>query len=172
MAERSAAAFWPDGPLVGPDGLVLRPLGEADVPAMVAATNHSSVTSAISFLDDPFTAEDAHRLLARHISGRDIWFGVFHSGALAGVVGCHDNGCEVEIGYWFSPENRGRGLARASATLVRDWAGIVRPDCSIIAECRPDNIASWRLLTAIGFVPSGGAGRRDGRMRLVFCVTS
>jgi RimJ/RimL family protein N-acetyltransferase len=168
VAERSAALFWPSGPLAGPGGLVLRPLGEGDVAAMVAATDHPSVTSAISFLRHPFTAEDARGLLARQASGRDVWFGAFRDGVLAGVVGCHEAGGEVEIGYWFSPEQRGRGLARASAALVRDWAREVRPGLPLIAECRPDNAASWRLLAAIGFVPTGEAGARDGRMRLVF----
>jgi RimJ/RimL family protein N-acetyltransferase len=168
VAERSAAPFWPDGPLVGPQGLVLRPLGEEDVAAMVAATNHPSVTSAVSFLQDPFTADDARRLLARHVAGRDVWFGAFDSGVLLGVVGCHEAGGEVEIGYWFSPASRGRGLARTSAALVRDWARQVRPGLPLIAECRPDNAASWRLLAAIGFVPTGEAGTRSGRMRLVF----
>jgi RimJ/RimL family protein N-acetyltransferase len=167
VAEQSAAPFWPDGPLAGPHGLALRPLADEDEAAMVAATNHRSVTSAISFLPDPFTADAARILLARHASGRDVWFGAFRGAALAGVVGCHEAGGEVEIGYWFSPESRGMGLARASASLVRDWARKVRPELPLIAECRPDNAASWRLLTAIGFVPTGETGRRDGRIRFV-----
>ncbi|MFO1148587.1 MAG: GNAT family N-acetyltransferase [Alsobacter sp.] len=168
MPARPAAPFWPDGPLAGPGGLILRPLGEGDVEAMVAATNHSSVTSAISFLSDPFGPEDARALLARHASGHDVWFGAFPDGRLAGVVGCHESDGEVEIGYWFSPGNRGRGLARASAALVVDWARQVRPGRPLIAECRPDNAASWKLLTTIGFAPTGEPGRRDGRLRLVF----
>jgi RimJ/RimL family protein N-acetyltransferase len=37
----------------------------------------------------------------------------------------------------------------------------------IFAECRPQNVASWRLLTKVGFRADGLAGARSGRKRLV-----
>jgi RimJ/RimL family protein N-acetyltransferase len=165
------AAFWPDGPLAGPAGLLLRPLGEADIPALVAVTDHPSTLASVSFLEVPFTAAQARALLDRHAGGRDVWFGAFDEGRLAGVVGCHQSGeagDEIEIGYWLAPEARGRGLARLAAACVRDWVRRVRPGHAITAECRPENQASWRVLTGIGFVPTGEAGRREGRERLVF----
>lgn len=172
--DAGSPPFWPAAPLIGAAGLCLRPLSQADIPSLVDVTHHPSVVEAISFLRAPFTAADARQLLASHATGRDVWFGIFEDGQLAGVVGCHasdarrGDAAQVEIGYWLAPAARGRGLARAAAGLVRDWARQVRPASTLMAECRPDNLASWRVLCELGFVPTGEKGSREGRDRLVW----
>jgi RimJ/RimL family protein N-acetyltransferase len=46
------------------------------------------------------------------------------------------------------------------------------PERRIFAECRPENVASWRLLEKVGFRASGADGVRSGRKRLVFAQES
>ena len=137
-------------------------LDAADAPALAAITD-ASVTEQVHFLSTPFTETDAHALIARS-GGDDVFHAVREGAALIGVIGVHRRGRDHEVGYWFAAAARGRGLAReAVAAVVRDLAA-ARPGGTIVAECRPGNARSEALLRRIGFVPTGQAGRRPGRM--------
>lgn len=138
-------------------------LAPADAPALAAITDES-VTSQVHFLTAPFTEAAARRLIAE--SGADDHFHAVRDGdGLAGVVGVHRRpGNEYEVGYWFAARSRGRGLAaEAVGAMVREIAAS-QPGCTIVAECRPGNSRSEVLLRRVGFVPTGRAGRRPGRM--------
>jgi RimJ/RimL family protein N-acetyltransferase len=89
--------------------------------------------------------------------------------SLIGAVGTHLHGFdELEIGYWFASAVRGRGMGAEAVRAVVQVVGAAFPDRRIVAECRPQNTASWRLLEKIGFRADGAAGVRTGRKRLVF----
>ncbi len=63
----------------------------------------------------------------------------------------------VGIGYWIVPVARGRGLATHAVGLLSHWAlqaGVARVE----AWVEPENAASQRVLTAVGF-------RREGVLR-------
>lgn len=59
------------------------------------------------------------------------------------------------IGYWVVPRARGRGVATRAVRLLSRWAlrdaGLARVE----AWVEPDNVASQRVLTAVGFAREG-----------------
>ena len=145
----------------------IAPLHADDARALAEITDES-VTAQVHFLPTPFTEADARALIARS-GGGDVFHAVRDpSGAeLNGVIGVHRRaGEEYEIGYWFAARARGRGIATEAVRAVIDTLVASRPGCSIVDECRPENDRSRALLRRIGFVPTGLAGRRPGRMLL------
>lgn len=144
----------------------IAPLHADDACALASITD-ASVTSQVHFLPAPFTEADARALIARS-GGGDVFHAVRDaSGAeLNGVIGVHRRGEQYEIGYWFAARARGRGLATEAVRAVIDALVASRPGCAIVAECHPGNDRSRALLHRVGFVATGRAGRRPGRMLL------
>ncbi|MDQ7990907.1 MAG: GNAT family N-acetyltransferase [Candidatus Dactylopiibacterium sp.] len=149
--------------------LALRPFTGADALALHAMTDDPSITGAVHFLPTPFAPHDALALIEGDGSGRDCFWGVWNreSGLLVGTFGTHLKGAdEIEIGYWFAPGARGRGYAlEAGQTLIAALRAAL-PARGVMAECRPANQASWRLLEKLGLRADGRAGDRAGRLRL------
>jgi RimJ/RimL family protein N-acetyltransferase len=145
-------------------------LAPDDAAALQALTDDPAITGAIHFLASPFTRADAERLVRGDCHGVERFFGVRlrdDPRMLVGVIGGGLRGAdEVEIGYWFGPRFWHNGFAGEAvggflALLAREFAGR-----RIVAECRRDNEASWRLLHRLGFRPSGEAGERPQREKL------
>ncbi len=145
-------------------------LGPGDAAELQALTDDPAITGAIHFLASPFTRADAERLVRGDCYGVERFFGARlrdDTRALVGVIGGGLRGAdEIEIGYWFGARFWGRGFASEAvggflALLKREFAGR-----RIVAECRRDNEASWRLLHRLGFRPSGEAGERPQREKL------
>ena len=116
------------------------------------------------FLPDPFGEADARALIADED---------FHAvrdaadGALLGVVGVHRrDGGACEVGYWFAAAARGRGIATEAVRGVVRALAAARPGGAIVAECHPANTRSHALLRRVGFIETGEAGQRPGRMLL------
>ena len=142
----------------------------ADDARELAAITDESVTSRVDFLPTPFTESDARELIARS-GGGDVFHAVRDDGGaeLNGVIGVHRRaGQDYEIGYWFAARARGRGIATEAVRAVVGALVSSRPGCSVIAECHPDNTPSRALLRRAGFVSTGLAGRRPGRMLLAW----
>jgi RimJ/RimL family protein N-acetyltransferase len=74
----------------------------------------------------------------------------------------------LEIGYWFASSVHGRGIGAEATSAVIASVSAAFPHRQIVAECRPQNKASWRLLEKVGFRADGTDGARLGRKRLVF----
>jgi RimJ/RimL family protein N-acetyltransferase len=92
---------------------------------------------------------------------------------LVGTVGTHLRGAdEIEIGYWFASFAQGRGFAAEAAASVVHILAAAYPERRIVAECRPENFASRRLLRKIGFQSDGSNGQRSGRKRFLFSSKS
>ncbi len=86
-----------------------------------------------------------------------------------GTVGTHLSGTEeIEVGYWFATVVHGQGLASEAVAGITSVLLVAYPDRRIVAECRPQNEASWRLLERVGFRVDGEDGARSGRKRLIF----
>lgn len=142
------------------DGLV-----PADAEAVQALTDDPAITGAVDFLPDPFTLDDARRLVGRVKPIKDRFLGIRgKSGTLVGIVGTHLRGDQaVEIGYWMGGSARGQGLGSEAVAGV---VGLLRqrfPHRIIVAECRPENRASVGLLRKVGFRDTGDEGHRPGR---------
>jgi len=140
----------------------------------LAAITDASVTSRVHFLTEPFTEADAEALIRAGETGHRF-LGVWSraDARLLGVVGVNaKTAYEIEIGYWFAAFARGRGMAEEAAAAVIAEISDRNPACRIVAECRPDNQPSWRLLSRLGFVPTGRPGERPGRALLFWRALS
>ena len=147
--------------------LSLTPLKLEDASDLQKITNAVEITSAISFLNDEFSIEDARDLIAG-VGEKDVFLGVWEKkgNRLIGVLGVHKNDDhEIEIGYWFGLDHHGFGYASETLKHVTLHLRDQFPDMRIFAECVPENHASRRVLVKCGFVPSGPDGKRPGRKR-------
>ncbi|MEO1224176.1 MAG: GNAT family N-acetyltransferase [Pseudomonadota bacterium] len=151
--------------------LVLRPLGVNDADAVVSVTNHATVISAVPFIEAPFGAASARDLIAKNAGQQDRFYGIWlgECRTLVGVIGTHllDENA-LEIGYWLAPDAHGQGIAGEAAHAMAERISTAFPDRSIIAECRPENAASWRVLQKAGFRETGRPGTRSGRKLLTW----
>lgn len=150
--------------------LLLRPLGQADAPAVHAITDDPVVRAAIERFNPVFTLADTEALLARWNGGDDVMIGAWRKAdaALTGVVGLHLRpGDEVEVGYWFGSAFHGQGYAGEAVGAVVRGGRAHLPHRRMFAECLPTNRASWRLLEKTGFRDAGEEAVRPGRKRLV-----
>jgi len=149
--------------------LRLAPLGPGDAEALWRLTNDPGIIDAVSFLRHPFTLADAAMLIALNRNDRDLFRGIWrrHDGLLAGVVGVHArSGGTIELGYWIGTRFQRQGFAEEAARGVVEWLRRTSPAAPIIAECRLENRASWRVLERLGFRPTGAPGTRPGRLEL------
>jgi RimJ/RimL family protein N-acetyltransferase len=149
--------------------LRLVPLLAVDAEALRQLTDNPTIIDAISFLTAPFTLADARALIALNDSGHDLFQGIWRraDNLLLGVVGSHDRGTgTVEIGYWIGTAFQRRGYAFEAAHGVTGRLKTAVPMPRIVAECRPENRASWRILERLGFRPAGAPGMRPGRAEL------
>ena len=149
----------------------LRPLRPGDGSALAAISNHRATVEAIPFLNYPFTRQAAYALIARNEGGQERFYGLFRKAdqGLIGVAGAHLRGDEaVELGYWLDPRYHGQGFATEAASALARALARHLPQRAIIAECRPENAASWRVLIKSGFDSDGRPGSRPGRLLLTW----
>lgn len=150
--------------------LHLRPLRLSDAEAFRAMTDEPTIIDAIYFLKRPFRLADAEKLITAD-DGRDCFWGVWkrEGPTLLGTVGTHLKGIEeIEVGYWFASASQGLGLASEALTGVMLTLLANYPKRRIIAECKPENEASWRLLERVGFRADDAGDARPGRQRFIF----
>jgi RimJ/RimL family protein N-acetyltransferase len=152
--------------------LHMRPLRFDDAEPFRLMTDEPVITDNIHFLTTPFTLADAQNLIKGDGDGLDCFWGVWKRNdvTLIGTVGTHlIRGIdEIEIGYWFAGSTHGHGFGTEAVSATVDAIRRAYADRRIIAECRPENSASWRLLEKIGFRADGRDGQRAGRKRLIY----
>ena len=64
----------------------------------------------------------------------------------------------AEIGYGVAEEHQGRGYAAEAVSALVDWAFEQPEIMCVTAETEASNIASRKVLTRAGFVPTGETG--------------
>jgi RimJ/RimL family protein N-acetyltransferase len=158
-----------DSSIIETTRLRLVPLEAADAEVLRALTDDPAIVAAISFLHSPFTLADAEALIAANGNGHDLYRSIRRcdDNLLIGIIGSHHRGTgAVEIGYWIGTafQRQGYALEAAHGLVGRLKAAVPAP--RIVAECRPDNRASWRVLERLGFRPTGASGARPGRVEL------
>jgi RimJ/RimL family protein N-acetyltransferase len=116
--------------------------------------------------------EDAQRYIEErllpsfHERGQGLWVAESPDGRALGLCGLlrrPEMHAEVEIGFAFLPEARGRGLAGEAARLTLEAAraaGLSR----LIALTLPDNAASVRVLQRLGMSFERRLGTDDGEL--------
>jgi RimJ/RimL family protein N-acetyltransferase len=149
--------------------LRLAALSPADVPALRQITDDPEITRRVDFLTSPFTLGAAAALVARNDGPTERLLGIRarDGDRLIGVIGVHlHDESLIEVGYWLGRDVHGRGYAtEALAGLIAALRRLL-PHRQIVAECDPQNAASWRVLTKSGFQPTGQPGLRPGRQLL------
>jgi RimJ/RimL family protein N-acetyltransferase len=179
---RAARDSLADLPGIETARLSITALRPGDAQALRRLTDDPAITAAVDFLPTPFTLQDAEDLIRSGARGQDRFLGAWTRGVeaieagapsdatgrqLVGVVGTHLRGAGViEIGYWIGGAARGRGFAFEAVSAIIALLGGRFPARTIVAECRPANVASWSLLEKLGFRDTGEAGHRPGRRLL------
>ncbi|MCJ2087089.1 GNAT family N-acetyltransferase [Methylobacterium sp. E-005] len=175
---RASRASLSDLPVIETARLSITALRREDAEALRRLTDDPAITAAVDFLPTPFTLQDAQDLIQSGRRGQDRFLGAWIRGAagetrgcdlagLVGVVGTHLRGAGViEIGYWIGGAARGRGFAFEAVSAIIGLLAGRFPDRTIVAECRPGNVASWGLLEKLGFRDTGEEGHRPGRRLL------
>ena len=64
----------------------------------------------------------------------------------------------VEIGYGIEEEHQRRGYASEAVCAMVDWAFRQSGVCCVTAETEESNIASQKVLSKAGFIPTGKTG--------------
>ncbi|MGU3539627.1 GNAT family N-acetyltransferase [Methylobacterium sp. A54F] len=157
-----------DLPGLDTERLHIAALGPADAEPLRRLTDDPAITGAVDFLPAPFTLRDAEDLIRSARRGQDRFLGAWSREAperpLVGVVGTHLRGAgAIEIGYWIGGAARGRGFAKEAVAAILAQLARRFPARTIVAECRPGNVASWGLLHKLGFHDTGDDGHRPGR---------
>ncbi len=143
--------------------LLLRPLADADAPAIQEMAGDERVARFTARVPHPYPAGAAEEIIAeaRRQVARDEAriFAIAlkeEPSALIGMIGLErrDDG-RVEIGYWLGAPFWGRGLMSEAAKAVAAFGLRWRPGETIVTHTFPENVASQRVLEKAGF-------RRDG----------
>ncbi len=162
-------------PTLSDGEISVRPLREADVPAIVAACQDPAIPR-WTRVPPPDTVDDARRFLANAATEAAAGEGVALAIAgpddrLIGTVAVFGlDGERGEIGYWTAAAARGRGAASRATVLLRDWAHAELGLREITILAHRDNVASQRVAERAGFgdtgeirrAPQMPAGRQEG----------
>ncbi|GEO17752.1 GNAT family N-acetyltransferase [Microvirga aerophila] len=139
-----------------------------DAPELARISDVPAVSQWMAFMEGSFPLEKAQALIASQNHTKEYFFAVrLFDGTLIGAMGVidHPDG-SIEVGYWLGVEYQGKGYALEALRgtldqIAADPALAPRP---IFAETRPDNAASIRLLTKMGFYATGRPGPRPNRI--------
>lgn len=137
--------------------LLVRIMRTSDAPAFAAYRNDPAVAKH-QLWDLPYTLDDALDVLDSQDDQHDLQVGGWtqlaleHDGQVVGDVCAHldETGAVAEIGYTLARYHQGRGFAREAAGALVD-ALFARPAVvRVYAELDPPNVASQRVLEAVG----------------------
>ena len=140
--------------------LVLRPIERADAARFAELCNDETLARNTSRVPFPYTLEDATNFVKRATSdiddGKEYRFAVCRKKVIIACTGVMRTGsAEFELGYWVGQEARGQGVATKAASAVSQYAFEALGGAMINAGYFLDNPASGRVLTKLGFIPTG-----------------
>ena len=158
---------WPP-PLQRPaepltDGVVvLDEMTFADVPRVVLACSDPASQQWLP-LPSPYTEADARAFIGSRVtaadSGNELTFAVrgADDGILAGAIGLSQRGYRhaADIGYWTSPDRRGRGWTARAVRLLARYALLSMPLRRIEIIVAVDNVHSQGVAKRAGAVYEG-----------------
>ena len=137
------------------DAIVLRPLTEADAPALVAAIGDDPDLDRWTRIPFPYTEGHAREFIA---ATEEAAFAILdrESGELLGGIGARAlDAAIVEIGYWVKAEARGRGVATLALELIARFAFAELGAARVQLRTEPDNVASQRVAETAGVTREG-----------------
>ena len=149
--------------------LTLRPGWPEDAPALTQAIAHEAVVANLARAPWPYTLDDAEEFLARPRAGDDARFVILSHEAdyphIVGTIGLWVEDDAWELGYWLTPAAWGRGYATEAGCAVLQMARHALGVTHIRAGHFVDNPASGRVLSKLGFRPTGDIVPRHSRGR-------
>jgi RimJ/RimL family protein N-acetyltransferase len=139
--------------------LTLRPGWPEDAPAVARAIGQEAVVRMLAKAPWPYRLRDAADFLSRERGAGEASFLILaHEGGhprIVGGIGLAPDEDGHELGYWLTPDAWGRGYAteagRAVVAIARHGLGLKR----LHAGHFIDNPASGRVLSKLGFRPTG-----------------
>jgi RimJ/RimL family protein N-acetyltransferase len=143
--------------------LVLRPVTEDDIPAILAGLNDFEVTQYLTRVPHPFSVADAREWLAMLAAptpdAAHLAITLADEGdGMVGVVAL-----ENELGYWLDRRYHGRGLMTEASITLLDWHFAARPDSLVPSGVHVGNTASLNVQRKLGFVEWPGTELRFAR---------
>jgi RimJ/RimL family protein N-acetyltransferase len=155
--------------------LTLRPAWPEDAPAIAAGIGHEAVARMLARVPLPYTLADGEAFATLPRGAAEPVFaivahdcGLGGGPGLVGGIGIHLEEDGAHLGYWLAPEVWGRGYATEAGRAVIGMARDALPLTRLRAWHFADNPASGRVLTKLGFRPTGerairtSATRKDG----------
>lgn len=148
--------------------LFLRPGWPEDWAELHARIADEGIVRNLASAPWPYTREDARRFAATPQAPRHPQFLVTVPGAdgnrLIGSVGLGSYDGETELGYWIARASWNQGYATEAARAVLSLARTLGHR-RIVAYQFLDNPASARVLSKIGFTPTGAVVNRTSKGR-------
>lgn len=143
--------------------LRLRPVDDADAPAIVRYLNNFAVSGNLARVPYPYLRTDVDRWLATRMSDPppgETDFGIeLGQAGYVGQIGFHMNGSEPELGYWLGEPFWHRGLMTEAARAVIDWFFAATPEPAIRSGVFAFNKASLAVQRKLGFTETGTSRR-------------
>lgn len=141
--------------------LVLRPPEYSDAPRMAALLSAFDVTKSLSSAPHPYALDDARAFVSRTAAmrarGEGFVFSILYKEdeSLLGTCGLNLKNGVFELGYWIGKPYWGMGIATEAAGKVVSFAFNSLKAAELSAGWFQDNPASGRVLTKLGFAPTG-----------------
>jgi RimJ/RimL family protein N-acetyltransferase len=138
---------------IATERLVLRPVAQADLDAIVAGIGDLDVSRMLARVPYPYGRRDAESFFAatREAAGRNIALTILDDGGVVGGLGLTGLRSEREFGYWLAKPAWGKGYAteagRAFLAYLFDEAGLDVVRSGVFH----DNPASLRVQAKLGF---------------------
>lgn len=142
---------------IATERLVLRPVAEADLDAIVTWIGDFEVSKMLARVPYPYRRADAESFLAatREAAGRNIALTIADEGGVVGGLGLTGLRSEREFGYWLAKPAWGKGYAteagRAFLAFLFEEAGLDIVRSGVFH----DNPASLRVQGKLGFEKIG-----------------
>ncbi|HET7716554.1 MAG TPA: GNAT family N-acetyltransferase [Bauldia sp.] len=146
-------ATMPREVLIETDRLVLRPVGEGDLDAIVDGINDFAVAGMLARVPYPYSRADAESFLGatREAAGRNIALVIADESGVVGGLGLTGIRSEREFGYWLRQTAWGKGYATEAGRGFLDFLfGELGLDI-VRSGVFHDNPASLHVQNKLGF---------------------
>jgi RimJ/RimL family protein N-acetyltransferase len=139
--------------------LLLRPGWAEDATALARAIGDARIVRNLSRAPFPYSVRDAEAFLARACDPLRPAFLIFRRDTmdLVGGIGLHGEE-QAELGYWIARAHQGRGYATEAGRAIVGLADASLRLPRLVASHALDNPAPGRVLTKLGFRPTGRIG--------------
>jgi RimJ/RimL family protein N-acetyltransferase len=149
--------------------LLLRPGWVEDAPALASAIGDEAILTKLAQVPSPYRVTDALWFLTQPHQPPLMPLLIFErtegTPRLIGGTGLHDQDGEAEIGYWLARDAWGQGYATEAGRAVIKMARHSLRLQRLVSGHFVDNPASGRVLTKLGFRPTGQIVPRESKAR-------